>query len=221
VHDVKNLAAQMTLILTNAERHGDNPEFQKEILKTIRGSVDRLRTMLEQLKAQSATPARALDLTRLLQELTDAWKLQFPTFTAALPIDPILIQGNAQQLHAAVGHLLQNAADAAGQDGNVSLDLRIEAHDGQRDGHRVSRSAPWALITIVDDGPGMDLDFINRHLFEPLRSDKRAGFGIGAFQARQIARGMGGGLNVESKLGIGTRFTMRVPCVSSPGDAIP
>ncbi|MHB1204533.1 MAG: XrtA/PEP-CTERM system histidine kinase PrsK [Rhodospirillaceae bacterium] len=225
VHDVKNLAAQMTLILTNAERHGDNPEFQKEILKTIRGSVDRLRTMLEQLKGQSAAPAKTLDLTRLLQDLTDAWKLQFPTLTAALPIDPILIEGNADQLHAVVGHLLQNAADATGEDGSVRLDLRVEACGGENDahggiGHGNARSAPWALITVADDGPGMDQDFINRHLFEPLCSGKRTGFGIGAFQARQIARGMGGGLDVESTLGIGTRFTMRVPCASPPGDAI-
>jgi putative PEP-CTERM system histidine kinase len=219
VHDVKNLAAQMTLILRNADRHGDNPEFQKDMIQTIRGSVGRLRTMLEQLKGAPATdaPAQTIDLAGLLRGLTMEWKLQLPGLEIAVPQNAIYIEGLAEPLHAVIGHLIQNAADAAGPNGHVQVGLSLEGpsrEDPPPQGPGPAVANRWAAVTVADDGPGMNRQFIETQLFQPLRSGKAAGFGIGAFQARQITRGMGGNLVVESECGHGTRITVRLPCVS-------
>ncbi len=57
----------------------------------------------------------------------------------------------------------------------------------------------------------MSPEFIRTRLFKPFHSSKPGGFGIGAFEARELVRGMGGSLDVESREGLGTRFLVRLP----------
>jgi putative PEP-CTERM system histidine kinase len=215
VHDVKNLAAQMTLILKNAQRHGDNPEFQKDLLNTVGESVGRLRAMIEQLKNPrlAAPAATTIDLVELLNEVVCDWKLQMPNLECDLPPGPLHITGQPEQLRAVICHLIQNALDAVGQEGEIGLELHIEGV--MRSGADVvpDDNKCWAVITIADNGPGMENKFVETQLFQPLRSTKSSGFGIGAFQARQVAREMGGRLEVDSKCGSGTRVTVRLPYV--------
>jgi putative PEP-CTERM system histidine kinase len=210
IHDVKNLAAQMTLILKNAERHAGNPEFQADILHTISESATRLRMMLEQLKSPVAAPGTSgsIDLVVLLRGIFADWKLQLPRLKSSFPEKSVYVRGHAEPLRAVVNHLIQNAADVTGPDGYVGLELRIEGEVGNGPS---SDEKCWAVISVTDDGPGMELAFIENELFRPLSSSKSAGFGIGAFQAREVARAMGGRLDVESKLGHGTRITVCLP----------
>lgn len=70
---------------------------------------------------------------------------------------------------------------------------------------------------MIDTGEGMSPEFIRRGLFKPFVSSKDGGFGIGAFEAREIIRAMGGRLNVESREEIGTRFTIWLPLHASTG----
>ena len=51
VHDIKNLASQLGLMVTNAHRYIDNPEFQRDMLSTVEDSVSRMNKLLSQLKA--------------------------------------------------------------------------------------------------------------------------------------------------------------------------
>lgn len=96
-----------------------------------------------------------------------------------------------------VTHLLQNAIDASRPDSPV--ELRLSADDA------------CALLDVVDQGRGMTAEFIRRELFKPFSSSKAGGFGIGAFEARALAQAMGGRIDVESKPGVGSRFTLRLP----------
>jgi signal transduction histidine kinase len=57
----------------------------------------------------------------------------------------------------------------------------------------------------------MSPEFIRSRLFKPFHSSKPGGFGIGAFEARELVRAMNGRLDVESREGIGTRFVLRLP----------
>ena len=68
-----------------------------------------------------------------------------------------------------------------------------------------------AVIEVIDSGPGMSPEFIRTRLFKPFNSTKPGGFGIGAFEARELIRAMGGRLDVESREGLGTRFRVRLP----------
>jgi putative PEP-CTERM system histidine kinase len=55
VHDLKNIVTQLSLMLKNAERHRDNPEFQQDMLMTVEHSVERMRQLMMQLR-EGATP---------------------------------------------------------------------------------------------------------------------------------------------------------------------
>jgi signal transduction histidine kinase len=57
----------------------------------------------------------------------------------------------------------------------------------------------------------MSPEFIRTRLFKPFHSSKPGGFGIGAYEAREMIRAMGGRLDVESREGLGTRFLASLP----------
>ena len=66
-------------------------------------------------------------------------------------------------------------------------------------------------VEIADTGEGMSAQFVERELFRPFRTTKKAGLGIGAFQSRAIVEAHGGELRVESSMGEGSTFTVRLP----------
>ena len=77
-------------------------------------------------------------------------------------------------------------------------------------------------IDVVDRGSGMSPGFVRDRLFKPFDSTKAGGFGIGAFEARQLASAMRGRLDVHSREGEGTRFRLTLPRFGSNGaDANP
>ena len=68
-----------------------------------------------------------------------------------------------------------------------------------------------AVIEIADRGAGMSADFVRTRLFQPFASTKPNGFGVGAYEARSLVAAMGGRLEVESREGEGSRFTLFLP----------
>ncbi len=91
-----------------------------------------------------------------------------------------------------LGHLIQNAIEASPPYEPVTLHV---AADGAQ-----------VAIDVIDRGSGMSPAFIRDRLFKPFVSSKPGGFGIGAFEARQLAAAMGGRIEVKSREGEGSRF---------------
>src|SRR3546814_15652201 len=81
--------------------------------------------------------------------------------------------------------LVDNAIDASPADRSVQL---VAAGEGGR-----------VRIEVIDEGSGMTRDFIRHDLFKPFASTKAAGFGLGAFEALQLAQAMGGTIDVTSR----------------------
>jgi signal transduction histidine kinase len=67
------------------------------------------------------------------------------------------------------------------------------------------------VIEVADTGCGMSAAFVRDELFRPFSSTKASGFGVGAYEARQLIRAMGGELSVDSREGEGTRFRIALP----------
>ena len=69
-----------------------------------------------------------------------------------------------------------------------------------------------AQIHIADTGCGMSPEFIRDRLFRPFDSTKGSeSMGIGAYQAREYVRSLGGQVEVSSEVGTGTTFALRLP----------
>ena len=117
----------------------------------------------------------------------------------AKKLSAIALSYDRDKLAAALSHVIQNAVEATDGRGPVSL--------------RVLRRGEVAAIEIEDRGKGMDETFVREELFKPFRSTKTAGYGIGAYQARELIRELGGALTVASRLGEGTVVTISMPLV--------
>jgi putative PEP-CTERM system histidine kinase len=204
-HDLKNIVGQLSLLLRNAERYNDNPEFRQDMLATVSHSVKRMGAMLQQLQSISqgaASDVETVPLGELLHELSAAWLGAGANFSADLASMPGSLLVPKEQFRSVVEHLLQNAFDATGADGRVTLRTRTEND--------------CALIEVEDDGPGMDPDFVRHKLFRPFQSTRVAGFGLGAYQVREQIRSLGGCLDVRSEPGAGTTMQIRLPLTGSP-----
>ncbi len=205
IHDLKNLVAQLSLLLANAEKHKHNPEFQADMLETVESAVARMNKVLAQLRrgeARGHAQAVAVaDVVRDAAASKQAFRLrpQLDLADAGLTV-----RADREQLGRAIGHLLQNALEATPDGGRVSL--RAYADAGQ------------AVIEVADTGSGMDEEFIRTRLFQPFDSTKGAGMGIGAYECRETVRALGGQLAVESTPGRGTRFRISLPLDDNPAN---
>lgn len=210
VHDIKNLAGQMSLILKNAERHGSDPRFQKDVLATVADSLARMQALLSELKQRRTTgaPLGRVDLGALLERLAVSWRLQMQGLQLAVPARSAEVVADSSRLEAVFNHLVQNAAEASGPTGRVEVKID-DGFDGT--GGDSPSPAGWVTVEVVDNGPGMDQAFIDEKLFQPMSTTKSSGLGIGAYQVLCLVREMGGTLDVKSRLGEGTRMNVRLP----------
>ncbi len=203
MHDLKNVAAQQSLLLQNAARHKGNPAFVDDMLATVDNSVRRITRLLEQLRGGAPAPARArVRLGAVVDKALDECRAQAPTPQYQPCADALWVQADAEQLATALEHLVRNAQDAATAGGHVTL--------------RLTKAGSQAVLEIEDDGVGMDEDFIRNQLFKPFFTTKASrGMGIGAYQAREYVRQLRGTLQVASTPGRGTVITIRLPLVAA------
>lgn len=191
VHDVKNLVAQLSLLLKNAERHKDSQEFQADMLSTIGHAVERMKQLLMQLRA-GTTPVNQpcmVGLASIIGRIEQAKSGYKPALTVDMNGD-IEVLGHADRLERVIGHLVQNAVDATPDDGRVWLKLL-------RDNGR-------AIVEVGDTGHGMSQEFIRDKLFKPFRTTKSGGMGIGAYESSQYISELGGKIVVDSQENVGT-----------------
>jgi putative PEP-CTERM system histidine kinase len=201
IHDIKNVSGQLSMLLTNAEVYADNPEFQRDMLATVRASVGKITRLLSRLQAERRerdhaliTPAERLrDLVDTCQ-MTRRQEIVFSDRSggAGAAIDP-------DAFDAVATHLLNNAVEASAPGAPITVDLRVEAHG--------------VVVDIIDHGQGMAPEFVRDELFRPLHTTKGDGHGIGAYQARELLRDAGGDLLVLSRPRAGTTMRIILPSV--------
>lgn len=198
VHDLKNLVAQLSLMTANAEKHANNPEFQRDMMETVTLSVQKMKLMLQKL-SRTASPERATpqDMGQLLAQAV-ALKAAFEPKPQLDVLQPGLrVQAEAERLERVLGHLIQNAIEATPRDGRVTV--------------RLAQAGEQVQIEVSDSGAGMSEEFIRERLFKPFDSTKSAGMGIGAFESREYIHQLGGTLQVRSVPEQGTTFTVSLP----------
>lgn len=198
-HDLKNLLAQQSLLLSNAERHRHNPAFFDDVLRTLASSVERMQRLMRQLREERHSgERRRVALAELLMELVEAHAGRRPAPHLERIEAGLEVLADPERLGRILGHLVQNAQDATPPEGWVKV--------------RLYREEQLAVIEIEDSGLGMSEDFIRERLFRPFDSTKGlTGMGIGVFESREFARLIGGDLVVRSRPGRGTLFRVLLP----------
>jgi putative PEP-CTERM system histidine kinase len=200
VHDLKNVIAQQELVVANAQRFGDRPEFIKDAIATLSSGVQRMKKVLAQLRS-GALEAKAVtrsNLAKVLHEVAAQCGDRKPVPEVVAVDDQIAIDMDRDKLVSALIHIVRNAQDATPEDGRVAVTM--EQLNGE------------VHLLVSDTGSGMGLEFVRDRLFAPFQSTKGGeGMGIGAYQARELVRSAGGRVEVASEPGSGTVFRLIFP----------
>ncbi len=205
VHDIKNLVSGLSLVARNAERHAENPAFRADMVATLQDSAAKMNMLLARLSAGprgrgDVEPPVAVPLFDFVHALTDTRRAAHPVVVTGDRLAVAL--ADPARLEQVVGHLLTNAVEASAA--NEPVTIAIEARGGD------------TVLSVIDHGVGMTPAFVRDQLFRPFVSSKPAGFGIGAYEARQLTEAMGGRILVDSREGVGTTFRVVLPAAQSP-----
>ena len=200
IHDLKNAASTLGLMLENLPTHFDNPAFRQDAFRGIGSAASRINDLINRMNAlrhELLLKPAELDLnivvTEALANLNGTLDTKLVTKFDQIP----KISADRQQLQSVFTNLLLNARDAVGTNGRIMV--------------QTARQGEWVALSISDNGCGMTELFIKNSLFRPFRSTKKKGLGIGMFQSKTIVEAHHGKIHVESELGVGTTFRVMLP----------
>jgi len=200
MHDLKNLIAQLSLVVTNASRHSGNPRFMEDAIATVDNSVHKMNKLLSHLRSDTIQEKEtgSIELCAILADIVRTMSNNKPVPRLDCQATGIHINADADRCGAVIGHLIRNAQDATKDDGQIIV--------------RLFKRSNSATIEVQDTGCGMDKAFIKERLFRPFDSTKgNTGMGIGVYEAQDYVHKLGGELEVISRVGEGTTFRVRLP----------
>ena len=200
VHDLKNLAAKLSLMVQNLPLYYDNPEFRDDALHVIAGSVAKMNAMcgrLSLLTRELELQRTEVDLNELVQATLASLNGSLRVALTHVPSQVPRLRIDPEQVQKVLENLLLNAHEAIGTEGEI----RIET--AQQDG--------WVVLTVSDNGCGMSRAFMERSLFHPFQTTKSQGLGIGLFHSRTIIEAHHGRIEVASEEGQGSTFRVLLP----------
>jgi signal transduction histidine kinase len=198
-HEIGNPLNALSLNLQLLQRtYRDDPsiaECRAQVARLdgiIRGFLQALRPQKPNLKPGSvADPLKSClaTLKAQFEERRIKLTLEMPSALPAVALDP-------DQMEQVYFNLLKNALEAM-KDGG-SIEIAIDSDDDD------------VTVAFRDSGAGMTSEQL-AHLFEPYRTTKERGTGLGLMVTERIVRDHGGTIDAESAPGKGTTFTVRIP----------
>ncbi|MCG7982591.1 MAG: PEP-CTERM system histidine kinase PrsK [Candidatus Thiodiazotropha lotti] len=204
VHDLKNLIAQLELVVKNAERHKNNPAFMDDAVRTIGNAVNKMGKLLAQLRQGrfESTETKQFYIEESVAQAVNELFAYQPKPQLKIKDNYLEIVADKDRFTAIMIHMIKNAQEATDKDGEVMVSVE-----------RIDQNA---IITIQDNGSGMEDKFIKERLFRPFQTTKgNAGMGIGVYETREYVNSLNGSLTVNSQLGEGTCFTISIPLIKS------
>ena len=208
LHQIKNPLQTIVLhadLLQNETIVAD-ARHRDEVAEAIVGESQRLVAMLDELSVYASGAQRALNrqplaLDQLVRQVLahesmdgDAASMQVD----ARRVERATVFADAYYLRQALDNLVRNAREAMSAQDDARLAVSLE------------REGVEAVVRIADNGPGIPPDRLER-VFQPFVSTKGKGMGLGLAICREIVEAHAGRLEVETEVGRGTTFTLRLP----------
>lgn len=201
VHDLKNTANTLNLMLQNLPIHFDDPAFRADALRGVSKTVAHINHLIGRLGSirheLQIKPVES-DLNDLVARSLAGWEevagIKLKKDLAPLPkvwLDP-------EQMLKVATNLVFNAREAVPASSGEVL-IQTQQQNG------------WAVLAISDNGCGMSAEFLSRSLFRPFQTTKKNGLGIGMFQSKMIVEAHKGKIEVDSEPGQGTTFRIFLP----------
>jgi len=200
VHDLKNAASTLNLMLQNLPVHFDDPAFREDALRGTTKTVAHINRLIERLgllRHELKIKSVESDLNEVIAGALADWE-KVSGVNLKKDFRPLpKISFDREQLVKVVTNLVLNAKEALSRDGQIRVETN--QHNG------------WAILSVSDNGSGMNPEFLNRSLFRPFQTTKKNGLGIGMFQSKMIVEAHKGRIEVESAPDKGTTFRIYLP----------
>ena len=208
LHDLKNLAARLSLVAQNAERHGRDPVFQESAMRTVTDTALKMTALMNKLSLKSVKPPQPgmpepVDLSTVLDDIVAPMRRD-PSVrlnVTVVPVPPVI--GVRDQIHQLLLNVVLNSKQAVGRNGEISVALAQ---------HNES-----IIVTVDDTGGGISPERLES-LFRPSQSSRPGGLGIGLYQCKQIVEAHRGTIQVRSEVGKGTHVRIELPTCQSSGN---
>ena len=197
-HDLKNVASALSLTLTNLPLHYENPEYRADALKLMSKSVEKIRNMYNRLSAidQKFELHRCeCDLNELVSNTISNLNLGCALVTDLAPVPETSL--DPEQIQKVIINLVLNANESAADGTEIVIST--------------CRKGDYLVLSVTDRGCGMSRKFMNECLFHPFKTTKEHGSGIGLYQSKLIVEAHMGRIEVQSREGSGSTFSMLLP----------
>ncbi|MEZ0472842.1 ATP-binding protein [Luteimonas salinilitoris] len=208
-HDFNNILSVIAGLATSPRAQGDDADAT---LSRIQRAAQRGAVVTRRLLSFGRTQVRLVSTFDLAEAIEEMRPLLLPMFPRAIrarldtPPPGLLVTADRDELELALLNIAANACDAMPQGGRFALSIEADG------GH--------ALIRVEDTGSGMTPD-VRARLFEPFftTKPKDKGTGIGMAIVHRFVADSGGGIDVDSAPGEGTRIRLRLPLAVPECDA--
>ncbi|HEX29154.1 TPA: hypothetical protein ENG04_03645 [Candidatus Poribacteria bacterium] len=205
LHDLKNAGSMISMILQNARKNLDNPDFRADMLRTLEEAAGRIERLISRLsspiKPETLQMIKA-DIRQVIERAIKSSGVRESDRIALIEdmagIDSLPpVEIDPAEIEKVIYNLIINAAEAIEGEGRIRI---------------AARSAGGFIeIEVEDTGCGMSERFIREELFKPFRSTKKKGLGVGLYQCKNIVEAHGGWIEVRSEIGRGTSFKVKIP----------
>jgi len=208
-HDLKNCVSMLSMLADNAADNFDDPEFQRDALETITATVGKMQDLISKLSTIPREPKPSFsecDVNSIARNVIARFS---PNGKGEIQLKAELqsstkIRADAYLIERAIENLILNGIESLDKSGSVVV--------------RTWDNGNFVKVEVEDTGCGMSKDFIERKLFKPFQSTKKKGLGIGLYQTKSIIEAHGGKIEVKSREGEGTAFTLSLPVKHEPGE---
>lgn len=203
-HELRNpLGVIETSLYLIGSRLGDDERVRKHLgrigeqLRLANGIITK---MLDIIRDRPMNRERVV-LKDVLSSVLGASRVDCGTPVEVVGLEDQTVEGDALALRQILMNLVENAQQAAGMNGRVTLTFTSEDDPTGR---------ALVVIAIEDDGPGVDPS-VRRRLFEPLMTTKRTGIGLGLALVKRLVERHSGTIAYEPREGAGARFVVKLP----------
>ncbi len=203
LHDIKNAATMLSLLRENAPEHIHEPDFQQDMLEVVDDALRRMGRVEERLKTlkdEIVPELQVLDLEAFLADCCRRLQPKLPVMEIAVEAaNGLQLESDPELLASILENLLLNAYEAGGE----GTAVRIRAREDEK--------ADQVVVAVVDNGPGIPTEMLPDSLFEPFRTGKAGGSGIGLWQVKKMVESLGGSIAAANASDGGARFEIRLP----------
>lgn len=200
LHDLKNATSMLSLIVQNAGEHIENPDFQRDAIKAVSNTSEKINAIIGKLKnlpRKTSLDLEYYDLGSYVKITIHELNLNGNTELSFKELEPVMAMFDKEEISKVIINLILNALEATNHKGKVEVVVGTENNMG--------------FVRVSDNGCGMSSEFIENKLFRPFQTTKKKGLGIGLYQCKSIIEAHSGMLKVESREGRGSDFSLYLP----------